>query len=123
VRKPCGRPPGETHSQWPRIIDEPLDISWIIVGTVRIDPLPVADGTPSAMLTLVSIRSAAVTVGHAIAKAWALVVNSWLRGRAGVGTRYYALDALRRAYVFGSLNRREFKDGVQKLGRHRREPM
>jgi hypothetical protein len=77
----------------------------------------------SRKLTFVSLRSAVVTVGHPIAKAWAFVVNSWLRGRAGVGTRYYALDSLRRAYVFGSLNRREFKDGVQKLGRHRTKPM
>jgi hypothetical protein len=70
----------------------------------------------------VSLRSAVVRIGRAIANAWASVVNGWRRSRAGTGQRYHALDDLRRRYVFGSLGRQEFEDGVQKLGRQGRKP-
>jgi hypothetical protein len=64
----------------------------------------------------VSVRKTVATIGRAVANAWAVVVNSWRRIR-GRGQNSRALNNLRRLYVFGSIGRQQFDEGVQTLDR------
>jgi hypothetical protein len=78
---------------------------------------PRPDGTLAAALPPVSLRRTVARLGRATANAWAFVVNSWRRVRGHVGRNSHALNNLRRLYVFGSLGRQQFEEGVQKLDR------
>jgi hypothetical protein len=78
---------------------------------------PNPDGTVAATLPPVSLRRTVASLGRATANAWAFVVNSWRRVRDHVGQSSHALNNLRRLYVFGSLGRQQFEEGVKKLGR------
>jgi len=69
-----------------------------------------------------SIRTVAVTVGHAAARAWRFLVGGVRSGLVRAHRSSHALDGLRRRYVFGGLSRREFEDAVKTLGRRVRKP-
>ena len=66
-----------------------------------------------------SIRSVAEIVGRAAARVWRFVVSGVGRGLVRAHRSSHALDGLRRRYVFGGLNRREFDDAVKTLGGRR----
>jgi len=62
-----------------------------------------------------TFRGVLVRIGGIVAVAWAFVVRKGRRRAARAGQRQHAIDGLRRRYVFGSLGRQAFEDGVQKV--------
>ena len=63
------------------------------------------------------IRTAALAIVRAARAAWIFVASRWPMRRAATGSRNHDLDALRRRYVFGALNREGFEAARKRLRR------
>jgi hypothetical protein len=112
--RPCPTSNAKTGAAWLSFL-----FALRTIGERRYDDRrkPRPDGTLAAALPPVSLRRTVARLGRATANAWAFVVNSWRRVRGHVGRNSHALNNLRRLYVFGSLGRQQFEEGVQKLDR------
>ena len=66
------------------------------------------------------IRRLAATFGRAATGALRWAAAGVRRGLIRARNRSHVVDDLRRRYVFGALNRRQFDEAVKKLGRLKR---